>query len=899
MKELILAQQSTPKRGASGKASTAKSSAKTSSKQTKGSRTSSQTKRQQADTRLVNDAMRHDILGIALIVLGIIILVGALVPTSGVVTTFVHQALHLALGVGSYILPVALVIIGIVFLIRFSEYRIPTRVVIGISLIFLAILVITSLCTPVDLVDRPKQFFAEAELTKRGGYLGSGIAWVLLKLLGQPVSIVIMAGIIVVGLIIIGFSVSSVVEKIRAARTRLAENRIRNATVTDTRAQYRDARVQRGTNRAMEGYPTSDYALPEGRGEYAPTYADTETLSTRLLNRLKGPRDEEVDPTAETAAFAEPSRRLANKTYGAPAASGAAAPTASLNRYAASPSGSALPPAAPLPTRGYDRVDASTADTAPVTGPTQPMTRKLSHKTSAKTAVAATKSAAPAQDPSMTGKLAAAASADMGGYQLPSMSLLQSSTGGSNKTELNNQAAQTAQVLQNTLADFNVFINVVGWVPGPTVTLYKLELPPGLKVQTINNLSADVSRALMVDGIRIYSPVKGTPYVGIEVPNKKRETVCLADVLKDAPAGPLQVAIGKNVDGKSIVEDLSKMPHLLIGGTTGSGKSIAMHGMIVSILMRATPAEVRFIMIDPKRVEFNHYEDIPHLYVPPVTDPKEASSALSWAVAEMELRLKKFQKARARDIKSYNAMIDAGQLDVENAQKLPYIVIVIDELADLMMNVGKEVEFSISRIAQLARAAGIHLIIATQRPDANIVTGLIKANITNRIALKVSSGTNSRVIIDQTGAENLIGKGDMLFQTTDSPKPTRIQGCYVSDKEIDAVVEAWKVQGTPEYNDAILTTNKVTVGDQKTSGLGGDDTDPLLWEAADLVVSNNFASTSTIQRKLSVGYARAGRIMDQLEEKGIVGPSNGSKPREVLVGVEELEAIKAFDTPDD
>ena len=496
----------------------------------------------------------------------------------------------------------------------------------------------------------------------------------------------------------------------------------------------------------------------------------------------------------------------------------------------------------------------------------------------------------------MTTKLRAASEVRMEGFHLPSMSLLESSPHSKNAAIMDAQARETAALLETSLADFGVIIQVVGWVCGPTVTLYKLALPAGLRVAAIGNLRDDLSRVLAVPGIRVFSPVPGTPYVGIEVPNKQRDTVYLADVLRDAKSGPLQIAIGKNVDGSSVVADLAKMPHLLIGGTTGSGKTVAAHSMIMSILMRATPDEVRFIMIDPKRVEFSHYEGIPHLYVPPVVDAKEASSALSWAVAEMELRLKKFQKAGARDIGGYNKLVEEGQVDVENAQKLPYIVIIIDELADLMMNVGKEVEFSISRIAQLARAAGIHLIVATQRPDAKIVTGLIKANIATRIACKVANGINSRVIIDQPGAENLVGNGDMLFLTTSSPKPIRLQGCWVSEQEIDRVCAEWKKQGEPEYNEAILSTNKVTVGDQKTDDLGGDDEDPLLWEAADLVVSNNFASTSTIQRKLSVGYARAGRIMDQLEDKGIVGPRNGSKPREVIVTVEELEAIKAFDT---
>ena len=321
----------------------------------------------------------------------------------------------------------------------------------------------------------------------------------------------------------------------------------------------------------------------------------------------------------------------------------------------------------------------------------------------------------------------------------------------------------------------------------------------------------------------------------------------------------------------------------------------------MSILMRATPDEVRFIMIDPKRVEFTPYNGIPHLYVPVVTEAKEAASALSWGVAEMERRLKVFSKIGARNISQYNDKVEKGLLEEDDpgAEKLPYIVIIIDELADLMMNVGKEVEFSISRIAQLARAAGIHLIVATQRPSTNVVTGLIKANITNRIAFNVASGIDSRVILDTPGAENLIGLGDLLLSKPELAKPQRIQGCFVSEDEIFAVVEEAKRQCEPDYHSEILQTNVMSLGDTNPSGGSGGDDDPLLWDAADIVVSTKMGSTSNIQRRLKVGYARAGRIMDQLEEKGIVGPANGTKPREVLVDEMELATLQAFEMQDD
>jgi len=333
------------------------------------------------------------------------------------------------------------------------------------------------------------------------------------------------------------------------------------------------------------------------------------------------------------------------------------------------------------------------------------------------------------------------------------------------------------------------------------------------------------------------------------------------------------------------------MPHLLIAGSTGTGKSVCINSLIMSILMRATPAEVRLILIDPKRIELNLYNGVPHLYVPVVTEAKEAASALHWAVGEMENRLKKLQKAGVRNISQYNAAIRDGK-GAEGATELPYLVIIIDELADLMMIAAKEVEDAICRIAQLARAAGIHLIVATQRPSTDIITGLIKANITNRIAFAVSSGIDSRVILDQPGAEKLIGLGDMLFTTPAWPKPHRIQGAYVSEEEINAVVEHVKGQAEPDYHEEILHL-KVT---SATGSLDSDeDDDPLVWEAADIVVTSGMGSTSLLQRRLKVGYARAGRIMDMLESKGIVGQPDGSRPREVLVDVGELEALKHFE----
>ena len=484
----------------------------------------------------------------------------------------------------------------------------------------------------------------------------------------------------------------------------------------------------------------------------------------------------------------------------------------------------------------------------------------------------------------------------MEGFVLPAINLLtKTNESASHHKASDAEQRTTAQAIADTLATFDIPARVVDWVAGPTVTLFEVEIAKGVRLSRITALADDLALSLAASTVRILAPIPGKALVGIEVPNVRRSSVTLGDVLAPAgEGGPLLLAIGKDVAGAPVLADLATMPHLLIGGTTGSGKSVAINAMLMSILMRTTPAEVRLILIDPKRVELSAYNSVPHLYVPVVTEPKEAASALAWSVSEMERRLKVLQGAGAKHIGAYNGMVQSGK-GPEGAEELPYLVIVIDELADLMMVAAKEVEDSVVRIAQLARAAGIHLIVATQRPEANVVTGIIKANITNRIAFNVASSIDSRVILDQPGAEKLVGLGDMLFSTPAWPKPKRIQGCYVAEEELEAVVTHLKQQAAPDYHEEILHLKISSVGGGVDNG--GDD-DPLVWEAADITVTSGLGSTSMLQRRLKVGYARAGRIMDMLEMKGIVGPPDGSKPREVLVDVEDLEAIRMFERSD-
>ena len=821
----------------------------------------------EAEPRILDDRTRRDIVGVGFIILGIVLFIAAAAPAGAIVTDFLSESLHVVFGVGCYIMPFFLVAIGGAVLYRMQSERMSLRVTLGLSLILVALLGIIALFTPTTGTG-PAALFDRIALVTHGGYVGAALAWVGLTLFGPAISAILLIGVAIVGVIVIGFSISAFLEKVRA-------------------------RYDLDGEGAASLIPDAFGSMRRGRGKPPLT---TMAESADLPPAAHGA------PTARISLGEQPRRRSRGATADA-------VPDAAVTRQlGAQKTDGLVPIQAPDPREVAEVEDISAVE------PAAPMTRKLGRRRQeaevAEREAAKTKPVSKKTAPKKK-KEAPAQPISKDGFQLPPMNLL--ATGGARRGSTEEELRDVAAELQGTLEDFGVMASVVGWVEGPTVTLFKVDLPSGVRVSKVTNLTDDIALALAAPGVRIFAPIPGTNYVGIEVPNRNRQMVYLPDVLAAAGPGPLQVAIGEDVEGHAIVHDLAKMPHVLIAGTTGSGKSVEVNSMIMSILMRATPAEVRFIMVDPKRVEFAPYEGIPHLYVPVVTECREASSALSWAVAEMERRLKMFSKCGVRNIITFNEKARAAQAADEAAEKrgeeppenlygepIPYIVIVIDELADLMMNVGKEVEFSISRIAQLARAAGIHLIIATQRPSTNVVTGLIKANITCRIGLTVASGIDSRVILDSTGAENLIGMGDMLLAKPEYPKPIRIQGPYIPDDEIAAVVAHLKSQGEPEYHSEILKTNVVTLGDSSPSGEGGSEADdPLLWEAADVVVSSDLGSTSNLQRRLKVGYARAGRIMDQLEEKGIVGPANGSRPREVLVDQMELETLKAFEAADE
>ena len=453
--------------------------------------------------------------------------------------------------------------------------------------------------------------------------------------------------------------------------------------------------------------------------------------------------------------------------------------------------------------------------------------------------------------------------------------------------------ADTASKLQRTLHSFGVAAKVENVSVGPTITRYELKPAEGVRVSKIANLSDDIALNLAAETIRIEAPIPGKQAVGIEIPNKEKNMVSLREIIEDekfqSAKSKLAFAVGKDAAGETIVTDIAKMPHVLIAGSTGSGKSVCINTLITSIIYKAKPSEVKLVMVDPKVVELSVYNGIPHLLIPVVTDPRKAAGALAWAVQEMVNRYHLFAEKNVRDISGYNDALEKEGVE----EKLPQIVIIIDELADLMMVAAKDVEDAICRLAQMARAAGMHLVIATQRPSVDVITGVIKANIASRIAFAVTSGVDSRTILDSIGAEKLLGKGDMLFYPSGAMKPQRVQGAFISDSEVEKIVTFLKDNGGPTYSEDVLEKiEKANSSDMEMDKDNDDDTDELLMEAIQMCVDMGQASASALQRRFKIGYTRAGRIIDQMEERGVISGYQGSKPREVLMTLEKLQELK-------
>ena len=869
---------------------------------------------------LVESSANRDIAGVVIAVLAIASFIAVISPATAPVTAAVAGFYHLGFGLGAYVLPIVILLFAATLFLG-EDSPLNVRSVAGGAVVFIAVVSILSLMVP-GTSDSCDLMFTPHNLSASGGYIGAFIASALQNALGKPIAMVVLLGLAVVGFVIIGFSVGGV---LRSARDRAADFAERRRADVNASPWGDDEAL------SVPGVARPHLSILRQKG----SDAAVTTVMGNDADPVLDDEDEDEDPFVDVSDAVEAERakttlprRHAKKGKTAPKLNTSEPDpswseseielTESDDEDDESPLETAKTTLLPRRRAKHgqvtgqlsmeddpDKVDESEPPFAvnPVSAAPQ-IPDFLKHPKVADASVATAAETTAASDGGAGGASADTEGEEEDGFKLPPLEILHANPQSASAASSDKELEQTAESLQSTLLEFGRSARVVGWIAGPTVTTFKLQPGEGERVSKISSLEDDIALSLAAQSVRIFAPIPGTSLVGIEIPNRKRQNVNLGDVLPYVKGGPLELAIGRDAEGTPVVADLAKMPHLLIAGTTGSGKSVMINSIITTLLMRALPEDVRLIMVDPKRVELAGYNGLPHLYVPVVTEPKQAASALQWAVSEMERRLKVFERLNVRKISTYNEKQAAGEFEhYDNPpQKMPYLVIIIDELSDLMMVAGKDVEASIVRIAQLGRAAGIHLIVATQRPSSNVVTGLIKANITNRIAFNVATGIDSRVIIDQMGAEKLTGLGDMLFSKVDWGKPRRIQGCFVSDDEINEIVEFVKSQSEPDYHEEILSA--VAPASMSMAGGGGivrtgvaepQDDDPLIWEAAHIVVESQLGSTSGLQRRLKVGYARAGRIMDMLEEKSVVGPPDGSKPREVLLDEEGLAALESVD----
>ena len=825
-------------------------------------------------------AYRRDGLCFLLLVLAVLFCASEWFRVHGAFGLLLHALASGALGVMSVVLPVLLVVVAVRLMRNSGRGSNNPRVITGWTLL------LWSLCSIIDVVVASEMAgFDIGVLRKAGGLLGyvlgSPLAWGLSDSFAIIVFVVIALFAI---LLITGLHVTDLPGLWDRLVSKVHGRATRNVDDADDGQFPNEVRIGQGTLPLAEGVPAHD-----GSDDEEPSVR--RGLLARLLRRRhKASADSSLERYQGDDPFDQAASRHGDSGE-TPLEQSSVAQSADrtipLDSEALdSPALQGDDPWAPV-------AGNATGDTAPVVSLGADGGAYGSDDGDADTAPAHAGGQMPDQHEGEDGNAQAP-------YRLPGLDMLAKGKPHAARTPSNDRVIRA---LTSTFQQFKVDAKVVGFLRGPSVTQYEVELGSGVKVEKVTNLRRNIAYAVASSDVRILSPIPGKSAIGIEIPNEDREIVCLGDVLRSDDVvrdpNPMLCGIGKDVEGHFVTADLTKMPHLLVAGATGSGKSSFVNSMLTSLIMRATPDQVRLIMVDPKRVELSAYAGIPHLLTPIITDPKKAAQALEWVVKEMDSRYSDLEFFGFKHVKDFNKAVREGKVRApagsnRKVAQYPYIVVVVDEMADLMMVAKNDVESSIQRITQLARAAGVHLVLATQRPSVDVVTGLIKANIPSRLAFTTSSATDSRVILDTTGAETLIGQGDGLFLPMGSAKPIRVQGSWVSESEIRRAVEFVRTQRKPRYREDIEqmareADNKAIEPDEEI----GDDMDVLL-QAAELVVTTQFGSTSMLQRKLRVGFAKAGRLMDLLESRGVVGPSEGSKAREVLVQPADLPSVLAF-----
>ncbi|MCX4407536.1 DNA translocase FtsK [Streptomyces sp. NBC_01764] len=817
----------------------------------------------------LDPAHRKDGLALLLIGIALIVAAGTWSNLHGPVGDLVEMLVTGAFGRLDLLVPILLAVIAARFIRHPEKPEANGRIVIGLSALVIGVLGQVHIACGAPARSDGMQAIRDA-----GGLIGWGAATPLTYTMGEVLAVPLLVLLTIFGLLVVTATpVNAIPQRLRLLGQKLG------IVQDDFDEDALGEDDERYDEQWREGLPARSRRRSQAPEGYDPVSAEEEAL-TKRRGRPRRP------------AVQQPDMNRPMDAVDVAAAAAAALDGAVLHGMPPSPLVADLTHGVTVERDGYEEttpVPAARAKVVP--GAKRPKQEALAVES---VVPDLTKSApdAPRDLPPRAEQLQL--SGDIT-YSLPSLDLLE--RGGPGKTR---SAANDAIVasLQNVFMEFKVDAAVTGFTRGPTVTRYEVELGPAVKVERITALTKNIAYAVASPDVRIISPIPGKSAVGIEIPNTDREMVNLGDVLRLADAAeddhPMLVALGKDVEGGYVMANLAKMPHVLVAGATGSGKSSCINCLITSVMVRATPEDVRMVLVDPKRVELTAYEGIPHLITPIITNPKRAAEALQWVVREMDLRYDDLAAFGYRHIDDFNEAIRNGKVKLPEGSEreltpYPYLLVIVDELADLMMVAPRDVEDAIVRITQLARAAGIHLVLATQRPSVDVVTGLIKANVPSRLAFATSSLADSRVILDQPGAEKLIGKGDGLFLPMGANKPTRMQGAFVTEDEVAAIVQHCKDQMAPVFRD------DVTVGTKQKKEIDediGDDLD-LLCAAAELVVTSQFGSTSMLQRKLRVGFAKAGRLMDLMESRGIVGPSEGSKARDVLVKADELDGVLA------